>query len=246
MEQLIQSLRKDFKEKGFDIVEPFRVNDYNGAAIHKLNNFGIEDSTGIIIGCTKNFWPHFEQYIKRINNVPKDPMNCFVIDTIEGVVENNQFIKPYEFEIRYDFNSPSSGKYVHIQTCGHFAGVASYDKDVMWSIHPTYGLWFVFRSCIIIKINYQGDSPNLPPTNLLTQFEKDEMKRFTQIAIDEGWINLETRLKIRDACPIGREFRYEGNMFDYFYPLKRSSKSVLESLILIENNDNNKNNFEEK
>ncbi|EGC33486.1 hypothetical protein DICPUDRAFT_92412 [Dictyostelium purpureum] len=241
MDNLIQSLKKDFKEKGFDIVEPFRVNEYNGAALHKLNNFEIEDATGIIIGCTKNFWKHFEEFIKRINEIPKDPMNSFVIDTIENVIKNNQKIQEYEHEIRYDFNTPASGKYVHIQTCGHFAGVAAYDQDVMWCVHPTYGLWFVFRSVVIIKINYEGKSPVLPPKDLLSDFDKSEMKKHTQIAIDEGWCNLETRLKIRDACPIGKElYRYEGDMFDYFYPLKRSSKSVLEAMLVNNSNSNGK------
>jgi len=238
MQDLISSLQVDFKRRGFDIVSPFRVNEYNGAAKHKLDNLGAEDATGIIIGCTKTFWTHFVQYIQKINTIPKDPMNSFCKDTIEDVLANNELVQLYQHDIRYDWNSPSSGKYVHIQTCGHFAGVAHYDQDIMWSVHPTYGLWFVFRCAVVFKLNYQGVSPTLAPSNLFTQEIKDEMKKWTNVAIEEGWSNLETRLKIRDSCPIGRDqYKYQGDMFDYFYPIKRSAKSVLETILLDHNNN---------
>eukprot|EP01132_Coremiostelium_polycephalum_P011381 gene11381-13937_t len=232
MNELIKSLQSEFKTRGFDIVSPFRVGDYNKAAKHKVYDFGIENSLGIIIGCTKSFWEHFIRYIREINTIPKDPMNSFCQHTIEEVISNNALAQKYQYEIRYDWNSPVGGKYVHIQTCGHFAGIAHYDQDVMWSVHPEYGLWFVFRSAVIFKLEYEGEPPQLVSPTLLSPETKATMKHWTNIAIDEGWSNLETRLKIRDSCPIGKEkYRYQGDMFDYFYPIHRTSKSVLESIL---------------
>ncbi|KYR01619.1 hypothetical protein DLAC_01619 [Tieghemostelium lacteum] len=230
--KLIEDLKVDFKVKGFDIVSPFKVQDYNNNALHKINDYGRNSALGLIIGCTKQFWEHFNRYIIEQAEIPKDPMNSFCKDTIEQVIKNNVPIHQYQHELLYDWNSPRSGKYVHIQTCGHFAGIAQYDKEIMWSVHPEYGLWFVFRAVLVVNVEFNPESlPQLPTEPILTVPVKNRMKALTQQAIEEGWANLETRLQIRDCCPIGKEkYRYSGDMFDYFYPISRTSREVLETI----------------
>lgn len=54
------------------------------------------------------------------------------------------------------------------------------------------------------------------------------MKRLTGIADKERWLNISTRLSIRDTCKVGKEkWRYEGAMLDYFYPIKETRETVL-------------------
>eukprot|EP01133_Synstelium_polycarpum_P009270 gene9270-10872_t len=231
MDKLVSSLKEEFNQQGFNIVEPFMVNDYNGAAKHKLDNFDQDNALGLIIGCNMNFWDHFVRYMKRIDHIPKDPMNSFCKDTIEAVLANNAEASAIRHQVRYDWNSVASGKYVHIQTAGHFAGIAYYDRDVMWSIHPEFGLWFVYRAIVIFDTPFTAPRPAMLPS-LFDQQTKDEMLKWTNVAIDEGWCNLETRLKIRECCPLGRDnYMYQGDMFDYFYPIKRSAKSVLQGIL---------------
>ncbi|GAM22077.1 hypothetical protein SAMD00019534_052520, partial [Acytostelium subglobosum LB1] len=231
MEQLVTSLKKQFANNGFNIVEPFMVNDYNNACKYKLNNMGNDNAMGLVVGCSKHFWEHFVRFIVDLDQIPKDPMNTFCLTTIEQVLSSNDEAQKHRFDVRYDWNTVQSGRYAHMQTAGHFAGVAHYDQDVMWSIHPEYGLWFVFRAIIVFDVPFTGERPT-PARNLFTTEAKREMMKWTTVAIDEGWSNLETRLKIRESCPHGRElYRYEGDMFDYFYPIQRSARSVLESII---------------
>ncbi|EGG14505.1 hypothetical protein DFA_12281 [Cavenderia fasciculata] len=240
MDTLIRSLQNDFKSQGFHLVEPFKVSDYNNICKFKVENYGIPDALGLIIGCNKYFWDHFvtfvTDYYTKFGDLPKDPMNLFCQETIERVVGANKEValSKLKYDIRYDWNSVASGRYVHIQTAGHFAGIAHYDRDVMWSVHPTYGLWFVFRAIVVFNTEYDDKAWPRNPASipLLDPETKGEMKKWTDVAIDEGWSNIETRLKIRDCCTVGKEeWKYQGDTFDYFYPLKRTSRKVIQDII---------------
>ncbi|EFA81045.1 hypothetical protein PPL_05881 [Heterostelium album PN500] len=200
METLVKSLQDQFAKHGFNIVEPFMVNDYNNACKYKLNNLGNENAMGLIVGCNKDFWSYFTKYMESLDSIPKDPMNSFCFATIEHVLATNEEAQKHHYDVRYDWNSVQSGKYAHMQTAGHFAGVAYYDRDVMWSIHPVYGLW---KWCV---------GPTSPSTK-----------------VGATWRHAS---KFGESCPLGRDkYKYEGDMFDFFYPIARTSRSVLESIM---------------
>ncbi len=135
----------------------------------------------------------------------------------------------------------------------------------MWSVHPIYGLWHLLKAVVVFDADYEGPFPTLIPNELLSSQTKEEMKRLTNIAMNESWtsiynwsicfceflsifLDITTRLALRDACDLGKEWRYpyslyrhslvrnecdkryEKDMIDYFYPIERLRSEVLEDI----------------
>lgn len=135
---------------------------------------------------------------------------------------------PFPYEIRFDWHT-SKTDFVHIQTAGHVAGIAYYDKESFWSAHSTFGVWFSFRGVIVFDTPFIGKSPELP-LPVLTAEEKEEIKKFTEQAQSEGWTNYSTLLKIRNVCQTGQDYRYTGSLLDYFYPISTTKQQIIERI----------------
>jgi hypothetical protein len=230
METLLPVLREQLSSAGIDICEPFRVSAYNQLSKrYPLNTYNRSDSLAVIVGSTKSFWPYFERYIRSFgpDELPKDPMDSFYQKAIDDALKSHPLLASIACEIRYDWSTPRSGKFVHVQTAGHLAGFAYYDQDVFWSCHPEYGLWFVYRAVIVWDVDWAGPSPT-PPKSVFDEHTKAEMKKWTEIANSEQWQVRATRLKLRDSCPIGKDkYRYEGDCLSFFFPITETSLDVI-------------------
>jgi len=229
-EATLSALRTDLLEEGFDIVAPFKVSNYNELVPkYPLPDYGRKDTLGVIIGSSKIFWPKFVRYIKLKASIPKDPVQTYSNEVINKVLEKVMVGRKYD--VRYDWYTPATGKYAHIQTIGHVAGVAFYDKETMWSGHSTFGLWFVFRAVVVLDADYTGPDPTVPRP-ILTPQEKETILNLTKQAVSEGWSNSATLLQIRLTCEHGKsQWQYEGSMLDYFYPIGTTRTQVLERIL---------------
>jgi len=206
-----------------------QVSEYNALIKrYSLNTFDRADPFGVVVGSTKVFWPYFSRYIRSFDegSVPKDPVDSFYQKVVSDVLNLSE-ISGVSNEVRYDWNTPRSGLFVHVQTAGHLAGFAFYDQEVGWSCHPTFGLWFVYRAVIIFDADWMGPSPTLPEP-VFDEQTKQEMKKWTEVANSERWQVRSTRLKLRDACPIGKDqYRYHGDCLSFFFPIEESSAEVI-------------------
>jgi len=231
MEPLLPLLQERFSQKGFDIVAPFKVADYNSLVPkYPLPDFGRKSAMGVVIGSSKIFWSKFVEYLKQKGNAPADPVQTYCSEACNSVLEM-LLEKRIPYDVRYDWHTPRTGNYVHIQSVGHVAGIAFYDKETMWSAHSTFGLWFVFRAVIVLDVDYVGPDISAPEP-VITPIENERMKILTQKAIAEGWKNVDTLLQIRLSCERGRsEWQYEGTMLDYFYPIGTTKPEVLYKLL---------------
>jgi len=234
---LIEQLRSELVFFGFDICAPFSIAEYNGKVKKfPLPFWGIqnEDALGLIIGCTKAFWPNFTAELRTQTEIPDNPVDKYCRKILSKVVNQVLTKKPkvYEYEIWYDHDRPTSGRFVHIQTAGHVAGVAFYDQEVQWSASCEYGVWFVLRGVVSINLpfanlNYEV---TLPQPVFMQEFKQD-IKQLTEKAISERWQNPATLLAIRDCCPVGKDkYRYSDTMLEYFYPIGTSRQNVLQRI----------------
>lgn len=210
---------------------PTQVSEYNALVKRfPLNTYNRSDAMAVVVGSTKVFWPHFEAFIQSFQDdeeIPKDPMDTFYQTTISRALSQDAQLSQVAHEVRYDWNAPRSGRFVHVQTAGHLAGFAFYDQDVFWSCHPMFGLWFVYRAVIIFDIDWQGPSP--PPAKpVLDDVAKAEMRKWTEVANSEQWQVRATRLKLRDSCPIGKDlYRYYGDCLSFFFPIAETPADVI-------------------
>lgn len=162
--------------------------------------------------------------------MPKDPIDSFHEYVVTDAIKSNEVLRSVESEARYDWNAPRTGKFVHVQTAGHLAGFAYYDQQCFWSCHPEYGFWFVYRAAVVFNVEWEGPVPQAP-SPVLDEKTKTEIQHWTQVANEERWQNRVTRLKIRDACLIGRDtYRYEGECFKYFFPIEEPTQAVIDRI----------------
>lgn len=90
--------------------------------------------------------------------------------------------------------------------------------------------YYHYRGVIIINTEHKLQHIE-EPKSVLAEEIKDEIQKWSLIAKEERWQNFETRLKIRDACPIGKEkWRYSGDMLDYFFPLNTTKEEVIKRI----------------
>jgi len=230
---LLRSLQPKLANEGFSICEPFRITSYNNLVTrYPLPTFNQPNPTGILIGNTSSFWPKFVAHLKRVGSIQSDPVDSFCQGVIEGIVKEE--IEKSEgrgealkYELRFYNSMPKSGKFVHVQTAGHVAGVAYYDSEIMWSVSSTYGLWFVFRAVLVIDAEFDFSEPSIP-LPLLPEEVKMKMKKLTERAMAENWSDPKTLLEIRDSYEIGKsEWRYDGELLNYFYPIGTTKTEVL-------------------
>ena len=96
---------------------------YNELVKFKVESFGCNDALGVIVGSTKVFWPFFISWLESLPAIPKDPIDNFYRSTVEKVVSQLD-IPGLKFDVRYDWDRPSTGRFVHVQTAGHLAGTS--------------------------------------------------------------------------------------------------------------------------
>jgi len=228
----LESLSRVLATRGFDICARFPIQLYNAHCKEhlKISAFGKETNLAVLIGASKQFWYPFVEWLKTREAIPKDPIDTYTQTTIQAIVHDIFGDGEFSVEIRFDCYDLRSGKFVHLQTAAHCSGAGFFDIDTMWNVHPTFGLWHMLKAVLIFDIDFSGPAPVLQPNNLLTSSVKENMQALTAVATSENWRNISTRLAIRDACDRGREWRYDQDMLDYFYPIHRSSAQVIKDI----------------
>ena len=120
-----------------------------------------------------------------------------------------------------------SGVVTRSMVCGLSIGTIS--SSILAASRSPH-LNFSFSASITFNIQIDGVSPT-PAEPVLTKDIIADIKSWYDVAVEEKWQNFATRLKIRDACPIGKEkYRYEGDMLDYFFPISQPAVAVLERI----------------
>eukprot|EP01118_Nematostelium_gracile_P001944 TRINITY_DN1200_c0_g1_i3.p1 TRINITY_DN1200_c0_g1~~TRINITY_DN1200_c0_g1_i3.p1 ORF type:complete len:239 (+),score=53.75 TRINITY_DN1200_c0_g1_i3:25-741(+) len=235
--ELLGLLRNRLGEKGFSICDPFRVRDYNSIiTAYPLPQFDLDDNFAVIIGNTTSFWDPFIGDVIQ-NGTTADPIDDYCKKSIESILKEKPF-DSIHYELRCDHDTPASGRYVHLQTAGHLAGNSSFDKEIFWSIHPKYGLWFSYRAILVFQLELQLE-PNIITTPLMTVEEKEIIVKLTEKAKSENWRNISTRLAIRNSCSRGMEYRFTDDMLEYFYPIHRNRSQILRDAIEKKNKKGN-------
>ena len=200
----------------------------------------------IQIGSTNTLWPKFCQYIQQQD---------------AGIVEESNVLDRYcEQKIRsalmdpsivgfrgsdalcFDWQSPRSKHFAHIQTAAHFSNCVVYHHATMWCIHPCAGLWCSFRAVAVFPVALDFDCllPPIHTPSLLSAQEIRQMVSLTTRAQREGWSDPATLLAIRLVPSIGISYTYDDLQLYYHY--QRNFKQCLHAIHtrsthLLENDD---------
>jgi methylmalonic aciduria homocystinuria type C protein len=161
-----------------------------------------ERRAGLLVGNTRALWPKF----LAARPPGEHPFDRFVESLIDPVV-------PPGARVLYGHRQ-YDGAWPPLQQIAVEAGLGSLAETHL-VIHPIYGPWFALRAAIVMP----GEPP--PPAarvNACTCGEpcRAALARATATMHWRDWV------AVRDACPVGRPYRYTDDQIEFHYGLLRT------------------------
>lgn len=224
-------VRSRLAPAGLDLVHPLRAIWYNRVVRdHPLPDFDRADTLVLLVGNTRALWPRFLDALRKDPKRLEDdhPIDDYTMTRVSGALHDC----PFRHEIRWAHDI--SEKRIAIQRLAHASGFA-WLSPAHLNIHPVYGPWIALRAAIVLD----APGPAAPPpledpcgdcdAGCMPFFDRAVREAGEVVGTDrtqsERWRHW---LSIRDACPVGREYRYSDEQIRYHYTKDRS---VLEKAI---------------
>jgi cyanocobalamin reductase (cyanide-eliminating) / alkylcobalamin dealkylase len=212
----------DLTRQGLDLLTPFAVQDYNAVVEKRLHlpTFDRDRTLGLLIGSTRAFWPCFLGELRGDRSLQRslDPVQDFVAASMARLRQRAECRNELRFA-----HETSPDRLVALQRLAHLAGLA-WLAPCNLSIHPVYGPWIALRAVWILDATGpQGPPPAwVPPcaacpTACSPAFERARAFSSHDLAQWQPW------LEVRDACPLGRQYRYSDAQIQYHYGKDRSA-----------------------
>lgn len=197
---------------GFDIAHPFDpAITADDPALAHIAGFG--NRRALLIGNTRALWSPFVAARAADADLDRDPhpLDRYTEQTIAREFAG----APMWFaHVRY------GGAFLPFQRLAVLTGFAA-RAPTQLVIHPVYGPWFALRAVVVSEGNPPSWSPELPSYRCSGSCEAV----FRSACESTDWRDW---LAVRDACAVGREFRYSDDQIAYHYSnaaaaLRRSS-----------------------
>lgn len=210
---------------GLDLVQSFAVGWYNAAVAEdlRLPDLGRASALGLLIGNTRAYWPRFVAALRESPALldDPDPIERHAGDAVAAAVAGLGL----RCAIRGAAEPPP--RRVAMQRLAHVSGLA-YLAPGRLNVHPTFGPWIALRAAVVVDADGPGGPPPALPdpcarcaSACLPAFE-----HAARAAAGDGSPGEVARLwrlwlAVRDACPIGREHRYDEAQIAYHYTKDR-------------------------
>jgi methylmalonic aciduria homocystinuria type C protein len=185
---------------GFDIAHAF-----DPARVAEL--VPLQKSRGILVGNTRALWPPFVAAVHADRELAAspDPLDHYVERSIAAAFPG----APAWFSHRrYD------GAFLPFQKLAVATGLGVLAPTQL-VIHPIYGPWFALRAIVLVD----GDPPPPPAPASVTCCNGDCAARLDAALVSRDW---RAWLAVRDACNVGRAYRYSDEQITYHYTKNRS------------------------
>ncbi|KAK8804531.1 hypothetical protein WA588_004741, partial [Blastocystis sp. NMH] len=163
---MLKSFISSLKVKGFDLVAPFCVQDYNQKVEveHQLPVLNQKNTLALLIGNSRYLWPIFIKDLVDRNYEPNsspNPLDEYTSLCIGDALKNI----PVESKCFFYFTK-NGQHFIPFQRLAEIAnlGVNSPRSHLCYS--PVYSSWFGLRAVIIFDMDFKGAS--LDPLSALT------------------------------------------------------------------------------
>lgn len=215
------ALAKDFadhcRDAGLDLAAALQVGWYNDAVEPqlRLGDFGHRQSLAILIGNSRALWPRLLEALRSDAKLADDP-NPVEAYTMRCVCEAARRMEvPYEIHWAHE----AAPRPIAIQRLAEVAGLAHLAPSKL-SVHATYGPWIALRAVAVADVAGPPDPPPLT-TSPCDDCEHACLAAFRRALSEPNDWRL--WLRIRDACPTGRVYRYDDLQILYHYAKDRSA-----------------------
>ncbi|MBK9036437.1 MAG: hypothetical protein IPL61_35190 [Myxococcales bacterium] len=211
---------------GFDLHATAAVADYNVRVPDdvRLPDLGRPRALVVVIGNTAALWPRFAAALADDPDLAAaaDPLDTYAAQVIGAAVA--AATPDVATEVRYAPEPPP--RCVAIQRLAEVAGLAALAPSHL-AIHPIYGPWFALRAAIVIDVD--GPPPRPVPARACdcAQGCQPALDRALAAGAPRDAAELRERwrlwLAVRDACPVGRAWRYGEQQLTYHYTGDRAA-----------------------
>lgn len=189
---------------GFDITHGLDV-----AALAREPGLGVlagAHRRGILIGNTRALWPIFlaARRADPALAAADDPLDAYTEREVMAAAPGARCFFAHR---RYD------GVFLPFQRLAAAARLATL-APIQLLIHPIYGPWFAVRAAVLLD----GDPVTAPPLTPPCICDTACRAAFEHARSAEGW---QAWLAVRDACHIGRAYRYDEDQLAYHYTKAR-------------------------
>lgn len=218
----LSSISSELVAAGLDISKSLQAGWYNQtvAHAHRLPDFGRPVSLALLIGNSRLIWAPFMAWLAH------DRQRLELPNPLEAYVEASitQAFEGFETAHKIRFSHRPEPHHIAFQQMAEVAGLA-WRSPAHLSIHPEYGCWLALRAVVVIDLpGPSGDAPGMAPLctncqsgcvpklNAVLGHDHQAMPGDQDVAASwQAW------LAIRDACPIGRAYRYSDDQIRYHY-----------------------------
>jgi methylmalonic aciduria homocystinuria type C protein len=209
---------------GLDLAHPFAVGWFNDrvAPDERLEDFGRPGSLGILLGNTRALWQPFRRHLAQVPERARSPhpLDGYVIENAEALRAE---LSP--LSVRSYFAHTTRPRAVPMQRLAELTGLAAL-SPVQLSIHPRVRPWFALRVVLIVDTPGPSSGPAAlaRPCQGCSQPCVEPFRRALALSAELTRNSVvqhaATWLAVRDACPVGRDFRYGEEQLRYHYHLK--------------------------
>jgi methylmalonic aciduria homocystinuria type C protein len=214
---IAQDLATHCRGSGLDLAAPLQVGWYNGRVEPRLQlpDFGNPQSLAVLIGNTRILWPHLLDALRADPALfdEAEPVEAYTMRRVREAAGR----LPVAHEIRWAHVVVPQP--VAIQRLAQIAGLAHLAPSNL-SVHPIHGPWIALRAVVVAGV----PGPPNPPSVMNSPCDDCEhacLAAFRRaVAEPDDWRHW---LQIRDACPIGRTYRYDESQIVYHYTKDRDA-----------------------
>lgn len=212
---------------GFDLVQPFGVAHYNGAApaAERLEDFGQPNALGVLFGNTRQLWPAFTRAYAvepEISGAPH-PLDTYAVSRLSAAVSSATSLRS-----QLVFSHVTQPRAFPIQRLAEHVGLAALSPSHL-AIHPQHGPWLALRAVVVIDVGGPAVAP--PPPARPCQTCSAPCMAALERALSVSGKDLSSAviaahaaawIAVRDACPVGPGSRYGENQLLYHYGVARA------------------------
>jgi len=217
-EQPFERLRDLCAAGGLDLAQPLQVGWYNDSVEDSLRlpESGRPQSLAVIIGNTRSMWAPFLRALHARPDLRRseNPVDAYAMSVVESALA----AIAHRCVVRWAH--VLGAEVVAMQRLAQIAGLA-YLSPAHLSVHPTYGPWISLRAVVVFDV----DGPPGPPPVMSPPCRECEAAChpvFARVVENAERATWRDWLAVRDACPLGRQFRYSDAQIEYHYAKDRS------------------------
>ena len=209
---------------GFELCVGFEVKAYNEAVPpdYALPTLGRQSPVGLLIGNHRSLWEPFIRAYRGNESLrsSSDPLEQYTEESVREALREVLVGS----EVRFGHRTTPSP--VALQQLAQVAGLAELTPAHL-SVHPLYGPWIAFRAAVVFELDGHIETEELDGVCDETSIRDCEEAFAEAIKITDGRGHEAIRetwkawLAVRDACGVGRRYRYSEAQIGYHYTHQR-------------------------